>query len=173
MPWRSAEQRESEPEPDYRRPRLVDGVLQLIFVEPDHQCVPSTANFDLDDRDFRCTCTTCRPELANRKKTTDQPRRTMPSDLDDVLTALRPNLIKTARHQLQNRGLDEQFAEDVVQDALARYFDRAPEYRGPHKLGGWLRKTIGWIAAEGLRRRDLLDQGCVSLDEDPRPRGDY
>jgi hypothetical protein len=161
MPWRAAEQLLERLDDDLDR-----------YVRPG--IVESMATFERDDRDFslRCTCAIHRPDLADRKKTTDQPRGTMPSDLADVLMALRPNLIKTARYQLQNRGLDEQRAEDVVQDAFARYFDRAPEYRGPHQLGGWLRKTIGWIAAEGLRRRDVLDQrGLFSLDQ-PWDRGD-
>jgi hypothetical protein len=157
MQWVAAEQlleHESEPEPDYGQ------------AEPPHCVAASLSNFDLDDRDFSCTCAIHRPNLANRK-TTDhtQAAGTTPGDLNAVLAALRPNLIKTARYQLLNRSLDGQLAEDVVQDALVRYFARLPEYRGPHELGGWLRKAVGWIVAERLRRRDLLEHCSVSLDE--------
>jgi len=91
--------------------------------------------------------------------------RSLELELGEVLTAMRPTLLRVARVQLLSRGLDEQNAEDLVQDAIVRWFDRVPEYRGRSALSGWLLKSMRWIAAEGLRGRDLLDHGCASLDE--------
>jgi hypothetical protein len=48
---------------------------------------------------------------------------------------------------------------------------RAQECRNPGGLYVWLKKVITFRAAEGLRRRDLLDQQCYSLDE-PWARGE-
>jgi hypothetical protein len=135
------------------------------------------ATFELDDRDFPCSCAACSPARAkaraNRKRRPPAPAPTiLILELEDAFTTLRPNLIRAAQLQLQNRGLDEQLAEDLVQDAMARWWHRAPEYRGPRQLGGWLRKTIAWLASEGLRRRDLLDHRLISFDQEPRGRRD-
>jgi hypothetical protein len=131
--------------------------------EPDrYRVVSSMASFADDEE--RCRCESCRPDLIKRIP----PAAGTPapvSDLDDALTTLRPTLIRAARLQLQNRGLDEQLAEDLVQEAIARWIARRLEYRGPGRLHAWLRKSIGWLAAEGLRRRDLLDVRPLSLDE--------
>ncbi len=88
------------------------------------------------------------------------------ADVVDALTTLRPSLIHTARRQLQVHGLDCQLAEDLVQDAIARWFTRRPEYRGPGQLYTWLRTTMARMAADLLRsRRDALDWDWISLDE--------
>ncbi len=89
------------------------------------------------------------------------------SDLIGVLTMLRPNLIRTARRQLQTHGQDEQLAEDLVQEAIARWLTRTPEYRGQGQLYAWLRSTIARFVSDLARRRpDLLDGRLLSLDED-------
>lgn len=131
--------------------------------EPDRFVVLSSmATFDNDGEP--CECASCRPDLM--KRTAPAAGTIIPiSDLADALTTLRSSLISAARRQLQNRGLDEQLAEDLVQEAIARWIARGLEYRGPGRLFAWLRKTIGWLAAEGLRRRDLLDVRPLSLDE--------
>jgi Sigma-70 region 2 len=154
MRWRAAEQ-------------LLEGDR-----EPDRFVVMSSMVTFANDEE-RCRCASCRPDLFKRNPPavgTSIPTR----DLADALTTLRSSLITAARYQLQNRGLDEQLAEDLVQEAIARWCARAREFRDHHQLYGWLRKTISWLAAEGLRRRDLLDRGCASLDEpwhEPGPEG--
>lgn len=110
------------------------------------------------------TPTTLRPVLI-REARRQLFARSLELELGEVLTAMRPTLLRVARVQLLSRGLDEQNAEDLVQDAIVRWFDRGPEYRGRSALSGWLLKSMKWIAAEGLRQRDLLDHGCASLDE--------
>lgn len=148
MRWRAAEQLlERNGEPD----RFVALSSMVTFANDEEPC----------------PCAICRPALHNRKRPIPAPAtRTAPIiDLDNALTTLRPTLIRAARQQLQNRGLDEQLAEDLVHDAIARWIARGLEYRGPGRLYAWLRKSIGWLAAEGLRRRDLLDNRPLSLDE--------
>src|ERR1700674_224140 len=94
------------------------------------------------------------------------------SDVDGALTTSRPFLIVAAQLQLRNRNLDEQLAEDLVQEAMARWIAAAPEYRGERPLYGWLKTTIPRLAAEIARRRpDVLDHCSYSLDE-PWARGD-
>lgn len=94
------------------------------------------------------------------------------SDLDGALTTSRPFLIVAAQLQLRNRNLDEQLAEDLVQEAMARWVTVSPEYRGERPLYGWLKKTIANLVADIARRRpDALDHSAFSLDE-PWARGD-
>lgn len=135
--------------------------------EPDRFVVVSSM-VTFANEEEPCHCAICRPDLHNTTRPITAPPAptTAPIvDLVDALTTLRPTLIFAARLQLQNRGLDDQLAEDLVQEAIARWIARRLEYRGPGRLCAWLRKSISWLAAEGLRRRDLLDNRPLSLDE--------
>lgn len=87
---------------------------------------------------------------------------------DAVLAPLRPKLIRAARRQLFQRGLDQQHAEDLVQDALVRWCASHAEYHGLSPAAGYLHSTIKRLASDMDRRRhDLLDGPCSSLDEPP------
>jgi hypothetical protein len=181
MRWHAAEQlleRDVEPELAQLRPRLVDGRLQLVEAEPYHQVAASMESFLAEQSP--CACAICRPDLAirkakivsaNRKRASSARGATAPiSELADALTEMRRTLIATARFQLKKYALDEELAEDLVQEAIARLVVRAPEYRGPKPLFGWLRKTVTLLARERVDRkgrpiRDLLDVRMLSLDE--------
>ena len=94
---------------------------------------------------------------------------TVPVDVGDVFMELRPNLIRNARLQLLSRGLDEQLAEDLFQEAAARWFAKQPQYSGPGRLYAWMRTTMRYCAADMYRRHpdalDNLDRFYGWLDE--------
>jgi DNA-directed RNA polymerase specialized sigma24 family protein len=95
-----------------------------------------------------------------------------PFSIGDALTTLRPGLMRSTRRQLQARGLDDQLTEDLVQEAIVRWFAKHAEYRGLAPMAGWLRSTISRLVSNmDRRRRDALDNAPYSLDT-PWGRGD-
>ncbi len=107
----------------------------------------------------------------------------MRGDQTEALAALRPDLLSWARRRLHHFALDEQLAEDLTQEAIARWltspkrwpngrFRRQHIFRSQSKLYAWLRSTISNLAADIARRHpDALDNDPLSLDE-PWARGE-
>lgn len=77
---------------------------------------------------------------------------------------------------------DAHEAEDIVQEALLRLWDHAPEIAARHpvgsqaaarlRLGGWLQRTVTNLAIDRLRRTRRLSGGEVPEEEDDAPLAD-
>lgn len=76
-----------------------------------------------------------------------------------------------AMHRLAWRMLlDASEAEDVVQEAFARLWTGAPNWRaGEARVGGWLRRVCTNLCLDRLRRRRLWAEGEVPETADSRP----
>lgn len=77
---------------------------------------------------------------------------------------------------------DAHEAEDIVQEALLRLWDHAPDIAARHpvgsqaaarlRLGGWLQRTATNLAIDRLRRTRRLSGGEVPEEEDDAPLAD-
>lgn len=77
---------------------------------------------------------------------------------------------------------DAHEAEDIVQDALLRLWDQAPNIAARHpvgsqaaaalRLGGWLNRVVTNLAIDQLRRRRRLSGDAVPESEDDTPLAD-
>lgn len=99
--------------------------------------------------------------------------------------ALREMVTLHARtlHRLAYRMTgDAHEAEDIVQEAMLRLWDHAPDIAGKHpvgsqaaarlRLGGWLQRVVTNLAIDRLRRTRRLSGGEVPEEEDGAPLAD-
>jgi RNA polymerase sigma-70 factor (ECF subfamily) len=84
-------------------------------------------------------------------------------DQSAALSDLRDALFRGLRRALSHRvRVDDEFLEDVVQDALVRIRERLPQFEGRSRFLTWAMSIAILVAMSELRRRRWKD---VSLDE--------
>src|SRR5689334_6236156 len=80
-----------------------------------------------------------------------------PNEAADALAVLYPALLRFAGNQLRSRHLDEQLAEDLVQEAIASWFAAGGKLRTTAEMNAYLRRAI---TNRGInmqnRRTDIL-----------------
>ena len=90
-----------------------------------------------------------------------------------ALADLHADLVRFARAELFTRHLDPQLAEDVVEDAVVKWFGGRIQYKSPSQVRAWMKTVITRLVVDRIRRpgRDILDlPGVYSLSE-PWARG--
>ena len=103
-------------------------------------------------------------------------RGAIPSrDALDALAALYPALLRSGAAYLRAKDLDDQLAEDLLQEASMRWFRKGMKFQSGSGMFRWLATCMGFVVREWARRdrrsKDVLNQEPLSLDE-PWARGD-
>ena len=87
------------------------------------------------------------------------------SDAVNALAALYPALLRASRIYLDRYQLDPQQAEDLVQEAAARWFASGPQFKAAGQMYTWFATCMRRIAYhEAVRSNDVLDQDPLPLD---------
>ena len=74
-----------------------------------------------------------------------------------ALSELRPILLRGVSKAIGNRGNDQAFCEDVVQEALIRILDRLEQFSGRSRFLTWAMTITVRIAVDALRRKHVKD----------------
>lgn len=110
-------------------------------------------------------------------------RRVLHGDLDEfsrLVSAHAPRMLRLALGIVRRRDI----AEDVVQDALVKAYERLGSWRGESALSTWLYRIVYTTAVSSLRsdggrggrggkRSDFFDSSSVSFDALPDEEGDW
>ncbi len=81
---------------------------------------------------------------------------------DEAISQLREILVRGLRKSLSNRGVDDAFVEDIVQDALLRILASLNTFEGRSRFTTWAMAIAVRTAIGEMRRRHFKD---VSLEQ--------
>ncbi len=81
---------------------------------------------------------------------------------DEAISQLREILVRGLRKSLRNRGIDDAFVEDIVQDALLRILASLDTFEGRSQFTTWAMAIAVRTAIGEMRRRHFKD---VSLEQ--------
>lgn len=84
------------------------------------------------------------------------------SNRDEAISQLREILVRGLRKSLRNRGVDDAFVEDIVQDALLRILASLDTFEGRSRFTTWAMAIAVRTAIGEMRRRHFKD---VSLEQ--------
>jgi RNA polymerase sigma-70 factor (ECF subfamily) len=112
------------------------------------------------------------PEIGTRdeRSLVEWHRSGDPGAFDEIVRRFTPGLLAAARRRL----IDQQAAEDAVQETFARAYLALPRFEGQYRLGGWLHHILANVCFdEGQRRRrqgllvDRLEHGVILTEAVP------